>query len=89
LREYPDPRDVGDGNPSFLGIIRYLICVACPVKAFSVPHTDLHDIIPNHLSMFKNEHVATHRRTGEIERIAPFDRLTKTMPPPPCSGDAL
>ena len=30
--------------------------IICTVKAFSMPNTDLHNIIPNYLSMFKSEH---------------------------------
>jgi hypothetical protein len=35
--------------------------MAWRVKAFSVPLTDLHNIIPNYLSMFKSEHFEADR----------------------------
>lgn len=35
--------------------------IKCSVKAFSMPNTDLHNIIPNYLSMFKSEHFEADR----------------------------
>jgi hypothetical protein len=40
--------------------------MALRVKAFSVPLTDLHNIIPNYLSMFKSEHFRAG--PGKFER---------------------
>jgi hypothetical protein len=58
--------------------------ITCPVKAFSMPNTDFHDIIPNYLSMFKSEHFAADRR--DLTGFTPIDCHETASSAPPVRG---